>query len=377
MQLFPHNLYVMKTILTLVAFTFAAGVNAQTAASWGFNNTLAGSHGSDISASAASLGSSIVSNAFNGSTEFYGQDGWPTGAIDGNAYVQFTVSPSSGYTLVLNNVAMTIRRSNTGSPSGAGPNNWTLRSSLDGYTTDLATNSMTYNYATFTVNLPAAFQNLTGAVSFRLYGYNTTINSGGNSRFVYDNISIQGQSFSGLLAEQSISLSAKPTPGAVHLQWQSLGISAGAGFTVERSVDGTNFSAIDRQQATDASNYQYSDISLPASGKVFYRVLGEQSSGVSVISSTSVVNIGQLATATGIRSVAASAGAIRTFLHLAEGGTYQLSVWSSDGRPVYRQAISVQAGDQVTDLAAGGYPHGVYVLSLSKDGVASSKQFIY
>ena len=367
----------MKTILTLAAFSFATAANAQTAASWGFNNTLAGSHGSDISVSAASLGSSIVSNAFNGSTEFYGQDGWPTGAVDPNAYLQFTVSPSSGYTLVLNNVAMTIRRSNTGSPSGAGPNNWTLRSSLDGYVADLATNSMTYNYATFTVSLPAAFQNLTGAVSFRLYGFNTTINSGGNSRFVYDNISIQGQAVSGLLAEQSITLGARPTTGAVNLHWQSLGISSGSVYTIQRSFDGTNFSAIDRQQATDATSYQYDDISLPASGKVFYRVSAEQPGGVSVISSTSVVSLGQPATATAIRSVAASGSAIRTFLHLAEGGTYQLSVWSSDGRAVYRQVLSAQAGDQVADLAAGGYPHGVYVLSLSKDGVASSKQFMY
>ncbi|WP_431215560.1 hypothetical protein ACQ86N_13245 [Puia sp. P3] len=330
----------MKSTVTLAVLLITTGANAQTAASWGFNSTLSGSPGSNISATAASLGSSIVSNAFNGSTEFYGQDGWPTGAVDLNAYLQFSVSPSSGYTLVLNNVAMTIRRSNTGSPSGAGPNNWTLRSSLDGYTADLATNSMTFNYATFTVSLPAAFQNLTGAVSFRLYGFNTTINSGGNSRLVFDNISITGQAVSGVLAEQSITLTARPTTGAVNLRWQSLGISAGADYTLQRSFDGTNFSAIDRQPATDASNYQYSDISLPASGKVFYRVLAEQQAGVSVISSTSVVNIGQQAAATAIRSVAASAGAIRTLLHLAEGGTYRAE------RLVYRWQARLPSDDQ-------------------------------
>jgi len=367
----------MKTILTLVALSIAGGVSAQTAASWGFNTTLAGSHGSNISASSASLGSSIVSHDFNGTTEFYGQDGWPTGAIDLNAYLQFTVSPSSGYTLVLNSVAMTLRRSNTGSPSGAGPNSWSLRSSLDGYTTDLATNSMTYNYATYTVSLPAAFQNVTGAVSFRLYGYNTTINSGGTSRFVYDNINIAGQAISGVLAEQSVDLSARATRGAVSLQWQTSGIAVGTSFALERSADGANFETIGRVTATDATSYQYNDMAVPVTGRVFYRVLAEQPGGSSVLSPTSVVTLGALVTGTAIRSVAASGGVVRTFLHLAEGGTYQLSVWSSDGRAMYRQVLSAQAGDQIADLAAGGYPHGVYVVSLAKDGVASSRQFIY
>ncbi|MBS1605635.1 MAG: hypothetical protein JST42_23420 [Bacteroidetes bacterium] len=367
----------MKTILTLAVFSIAFGASAQTAVSWGFNSTLAGSPASHISASAVSLGSSIVSNSFNGSTEFYGQDGWPAGAIDANAYLQFTVSPSTGYTLVLNSVAMTVRRSNTGSPSGAGPTSWALRSSLDGYTTDLATNSMTYNYATYTVTLPAVFQNLTGAVSFRLYGYNTTINSGGTSRFVYDNISIAGQAISGLLAEQSIVLSARPTTGAVSLRWQTFGIAPGTSFAVERSVDGVNFEAIDRVNATDAISYQYNDIAVPVTDRVFYRVLAEQSGGSSVLSPTSVVTPGVSVTGTGIRGVAASGGIVRTFLHLTSGGVYQLSIWSRDGRALYHRVLDAQAGDQIADIAAGGCPHGVYVVTVAKEGMTSSRQFIF
>lgn len=367
----------MRTILTLAALIFTVGVSAQTAASWGFNNSLAGSPGSNISAPAASLGSSIVSNAFNSGTEFYGQDGWPTGTIDNNAYLQFTVSTSTGYTLVLNSVSMTIRRSNTGTPMGAGPNNWTLRSSLDGYTTDLATNSMTYNYATFNVSLPAVFQNLTGSVSFRLYGFNTTINSGGNSRFVYDNISIAGHAFSGLLAEQSINLSAKATAGAVGLQWQTSGIAAGAGFTLERSVDGANFEPVGHVVATDATSYQYNDVAVPATGRVFYRVLAEQPAGAGLYSSTVAVSVAGPVTGTGIRSVAVAGGLVRAFFHLAQGGTYQLSIWSQDGRAVYRKVLNVPAGEQIVDLAAGGYPHGVYVVSLAKEEMITSKQFVY
>jgi hypothetical protein len=208
--IYPSPLKVLKVITMIFAgLLLTASAEAQTAANWNFNNTLTATTGANITAGSASLGSSIVTPSFNGGSEYYGQDGWPTGAIDPNAYFQFSVSPNTGYYLVLNTVTMVIRRSNTGTPDGAGPNNWALRSSLDGYTSNLGSSSQTDSYVTYTVTLPAAFQTLGSAVTFRLYGYNTTINSGGNSRFVADNISIQGQAISGVLAAMTLDLNAR------------------------------------------------------------------------------------------------------------------------------------------------------------------------
>jgi hypothetical protein len=77
--IYPSPLKALKALsLALAALLLAAGAEAQTAANWGFNNSLSGTPGSNITAGSASFGSSIVSNAFNGSTEFYGQDGWPS-----------------------------------------------------------------------------------------------------------------------------------------------------------------------------------------------------------------------------------------------------------------------------------------------------------
>jgi len=377
--IYPSPLKTLKVLtLALTALLLAAGAEAQTAGNWGFNNALSGTPGSNITASGASLGSSIVSNAFNGSTEFYGQDGWPTGAIDPNAYLQFSVSPNTGYYLVLNSVTMIIRRSNTGTPQGAGPNNWTLRSSLDGYTTDIATNSMTYNYATFTVTLPAAFQTLSSAVTFRLYGYNTTINSGGNSRFVTDNISIQGQAISGVLAAQSLELTAKASANTISLQYQAQGFEAGTTYSIERSVDGTNFTAIQRliSNTAETSFFQYTDGNIPAVARLFYRVSAQQPDGTSLRSDISVVSLQQTA-GTSIRSVAVSGSTLKTALHIGVAGSYQLNVWSQDGRALYRQVMNEQAGDQVADISLGNYAHGLYVLTVSKDGVNTSRQFVY
>src|ERR1700743_2300112 len=113
-------------LLIIICLLTAAAAKAQTAANWNFNGTTAGTPGAHLTSSSTSFGSSIVSYAFNGTTEFYGQDGWPTGALNPHAYLEFTVGASTGYYAVLNSVTMTIRRSNTGSPAGAGPNSWSL-----------------------------------------------------------------------------------------------------------------------------------------------------------------------------------------------------------------------------------------------------------
>ena len=378
--IYPSPLKALKALtLALTALLLTAGAEAQTAANWNFNTTLSGTAGSNITAGSVSLGSSIVSNAFNGSTEFYGQDGWPTGAINPNAYFQFSVSPGTGYYLVLNTVTMVIRRSNTGSPAGAGPNNWTLRSSLDGYTSDLGSSSQTDSYVTYTVPLPAAFQTLSSAITFRLYGYNTTINSGGNSRFVADNISIQGQAISGVLAAQSLELFAKANAGAVSLQYQAQGFEAGTTYNIERSVDGTNFTTISSLISnTPELSFQYSDGSLPAVARLYYRVTARQPDGTTLQSATSVVNPVQTkTTVTTIRSVVAAGGSVKTQLSIGEAGSYQLSIFSQDGKALYHQVINAPAGDQTAQVSAGNYPHGVYVLTLSKNGVNTSRQFLY
>ncbi|HEY4287344.1 MAG TPA: hypothetical protein VGN00_09630 [Puia sp.] len=377
--IYPSPLKALKALtLALTALLLTTGAEAQTAANWNFNTTLAATTGSNITAPNVSLGSSIVSNAFNGGGEFYGQDGWPTGAIDPNAYLQFSVNTTTGHYLVLNTVTMVIRRSNTGNPQGAGPNRWSLRSSLDGYTADIATNSMTYNYATFTVTLPAAFQSLSSGVTFRLYGYNTTINSGGNSRFVTDNISVQGQAISGVLAAQSLELTAKASANGISLQYEAQGFEAGTTYNIERSADGTNFTTISSliSNTSDRTFFQYTDAGLPAVARLFYRVTAEQPDGTTLRSSiTAISNVSTATTA--IHSVVSAGGSIKTQLSIEEAGAYQLSVWSQDGKALYHQVINVPAGDQTAQISAGNYPHGVYVLTLSKNGVNTSRQFLY
>ncbi len=390
----------MKTLklpilaLLVTGLLMVNDLKAQTASSWIFNNTLSGTPGAHISAASVSLGSSIVSGAFNSGIEYYGQDGWPTGAVDPNAYLQFGIAANTGYYLTLNKLTLSIRHSTTGTAAGSGPISWSLRSSLDGYSTDLVTgNNLTINYQTFTVILPAAFQSIASTVTFRLYGYSSVTTSGGSNRFVINNISIQGQAAAGVLALQSLTLKAAPAAGIVDLQWQAQGFAEGTDFIVERSVDGAGFEAIGQPVdagAVDAGTvdatvdggaasetYQYKDASLPSVSTVYYRIRANQPDGSSTWSAIEAVTLQAAAGASAIRGVIPEGGSLKTLLHLAEAGNYQLNIWSADGKILYRQVVQEQTGEQVADLSFGTHPHGIYILTLTGAGVRNSREFVF
>lgn len=361
----------MKTlVLFLTSFIVISVASAQNAGNWPLNTSLTGAAGSHLTVSAMSLGYSIPTSSFNGSSEWYGEGGWPSGAIDPNAYVQFNLTSNTGYYLALNTVTLVMRRSNTGSPAGAGPTSWSLRSSLDNYTTDLATGSMTHNYATYTATLPSSFLTIASDITFRVYGYNATVSSGGTSRMVFDNISVQGQAISGVLAAQSIHLTAH-AEGEKHvaLQWNATGFTEGTLFTLERSANGVDFmSVFHTENATE-----YNDATAPATA--YYRITAGLPDGSTYYSSVLFVRkSGEGRTA--IRGVTAQSNAVRTFLYLKGTGTYEVGIWSQDGRPLVRRTVNGQVGDVQSDIAFS-YPHGVYVLTLSNEGGMTSRLFVF
>jgi hypothetical protein len=364
----------MKTIFTLfiTLFTFIMSY-AQTAGNWPLNASLSGTAGSHLSVSAISLGSSIPANSFNSGSEWYGEGGWTAASTpDVNGYVQFTVTSNSGYYLVLNSIALIQRRSNTGTPQGAGPNSWSLRSSLDSYTTDITTGVMTINYVTYNVTLPAAFQSIPSTVTFRLYGYNTTVNSGGINRFVFDNISIQGLAHAGILAEQSLSVTAKAGDDRqVNVQWNASGFAEGTTYTVQRSANGADFSSIFHSENAT----QYNDVAPVNISTLYYRVAAALPDGSTYFSPVAIVKQDEKGRTT-IKGVTSQGSSVKTFLHLEGAGSYQVSIWSQDGKPLVRQTLSGQTGDVQSDIAFN-HPHGVYILTLAQEGRISSRAFVY
>jgi hypothetical protein len=363
------------TVLVIAMIGLNLGVNAQTAASWNFTGNSVAPHstGANITASSVAMGANITGGPNFSGTDFFGQDGWPTTAtIDGNAYMQVVIGPNSGYYLVLNTFSVNLRHSTLGPAAGSGPTSYLIASSLDNYASALASGTLTTSYQTINITLPAAFQGLTGSVTFRIYGYNASLPSGGSNRLVTNGISLTGHSVAGTLAARSIDLTAAARGQGVGLQWQTAGFDEGTALFLERATDGVHFNTIGEVTGVSAAD---NDV-MP--GQLYYRLEARSTDGSSYYSPIVTVTVNAAGgTSSPIRGIAAQGNDVRTFLHLPISGTYQLSIRTMGGQVLYRAETSAPTGDVTTDIAFGSMPHGAYVLTLAGNGTNSSKVFLH
>ncbi len=89
-------------------------------------------------------------------------------AITENRYFSFVISPDSGYVLNMNSLVFKVGKETLGTYG------WALRSSVDGYVTNLSSGIITSIRTTWeevTCVLPGNFLNLTTSTTFRLYFY--------------------------------------------------------------------------------------------------------------------------------------------------------------------------------------------------------------
>ncbi|MCK6692177.1 MAG: hypothetical protein L6Q97_08760, partial [Thermoanaerobaculia bacterium] len=93
-------------------------------------------------------------------------------AIANNDYYEFTLPVQSGYLASVTGVGVIVRSSSTG------PNTATLRSSADGFSANLGTIPITT--ASVLNNISVNLTNLSGTITFRLYGYGGAANPGSN-----------------------------------------------------------------------------------------------------------------------------------------------------------------------------------------------------
>ncbi len=141
----------------------------------------------NIAVSTITRGSGLTNS---GNADRFNATDWTTStSIDVNDYMEFTISPNSGYTVSVSEIAVRIQRSATGARAIA------LRSSVDGYAADLGTagvivdNTTTQSFTfTFTQAASAA------PVTYRVYMYNSEAlgGSSGIGDFTGNDIEVQG-----------------------------------------------------------------------------------------------------------------------------------------------------------------------------------------
>jgi cysteine-rich repeat protein len=163
-------------LVTQFSFTGAVGSEPTFAADTvnpGLAMTPVMSRGAGVTPSAAA-------DAFSASA-------WTTGAIvDPNDFYSFTVAPAAGTAMKLLALRLDERRSATGIRS------WSVRSSLDGFASDLALFPVPDDtlFRTETVSLLASFRDLATPVEFRIFGFQAESSQG---TWRIDNVALIGE----------------------------------------------------------------------------------------------------------------------------------------------------------------------------------------
>ena len=144
----------------IITFEFNSLVGNEVSATSNFNNA-------NLTTSTITRGAGLTAN--NNAGRFNAQS-WAltniANAVSGNDYMQFTITPNSGFQFNVTTIVFNVQRSATGLRGIA------LRSSLDGYTTNIDTekaiadNANSTQVVTFTVNQTGN----TSAVTYRIYG---------------------------------------------------------------------------------------------------------------------------------------------------------------------------------------------------------------
>lgn len=100
------------------------------------------------------------------SADIYRVTGWDTPAVDLTAYLEFTITPNTGFKI---NFSTQEFKCNLSGAPNLTP--YLIRSSLDNYTTNIPFSQATFAAPTI-VNLSAAsFQNITTPITFRIYPF--------------------------------------------------------------------------------------------------------------------------------------------------------------------------------------------------------------
>jgi Secretion system C-terminal sorting domain/Endonuclease/Exonuclease/phosphatase family len=184
-----------KVFSLIVSFFFTAfSLNfAQTLALWEFDSqTTATSTPTNGTVTAAAWSTGTITypagNTSVTTDKAISTTGFNSASLNTAKYLQFTVSPNANFAMSLTSIGFYDQKSATG------PSNWVLRSSLDGYVTDLnlptpGTTSAAFAAIPQTIDLGLGFQNITTSVTFRLYAYGA---SGSTGTWRLDDLAIDG-----------------------------------------------------------------------------------------------------------------------------------------------------------------------------------------
>lgn len=161
------------------------------------------------------------------------------------------------------------------------------------------------------------------------------------------------------------------------LNWNAYSDEAGGSFAVERSANGTDFTAIATVFASEGeAPYSYVDAALPANaGTVYYRIKSAGKSSEFAYTAVKTIRIGKDATV----KISVYPNPVRQSANVTLPASWQgqpvtISVYSAAGSEMQRQQI--KSASQTESINMGQLPKGFYVVKAQSNGQLSEERII-
>ena len=166
----------------------------------------------------------------------------------------------------------------------------------------------------------------------------------------------------------------------VQIEWSNLTEKDVAEYTIERSANGRDFSAIGKQLPTSNQNDKASYAAFdgtPDAGANYYRIKAEETTGKIVYSKILSVDLGKTNQGLKLYPNPVSGNQVTVSLSNVKRGQYNLRVINTAGQDIFKQTINNQSSSltQTLDLPSTVKP-GVYNLVVTGDDYRESKTFI-
>ena len=168
--------------------------------------------------------------------------------------------------------------------------------------------------------------------------------------------------------------------GGIQIEWSNMTEKDVAGYTVERSGNGTDFSALSQHSPTSNQNdrVDYSSFDAnPAQGINYYRIKAQETTGKIVYSKVLTVSIGSTTESLRLYPNPVIGNQITISMSNIKRGKYTLRVINTAGQDIFQQVINNQSSNltQTLDLPST-IKAGVYNLVINGDNYRETKTFV-
>ncbi len=180
----------------------------------------------------------------------------------------------------------------------------------------------------------------------------------------------------GSLPVSFTSIKATKTDKGAVVNWTVANEVNIASYEVERSIDGTNFTAVASSKANAGNSYAVNDNNLPTSAVVYYRVKSVEIAGEAMYSAIAKLNN------TGVAQSAISIypNPVKEQLNItisnASNATYAVKISTITGKQILNKAAVTTSSNKIS-IDANAFSAGVYLVELTNaNGVKLSEKFI-